>query len=185
MEERRKTHRDRTYLGGQIAFDDRCCIADCLVRNLSPGGAKIVFSVSATIPDEFDLAIPRKAAAAGRASSGGGKPRPASRSCPPPLAQSSRWSRRERSDGSRRNAKRWSDASPKSASRHAEVGLATAIDRLFVIAVIVVLANLYFRSSCGVEPAFVGQFNRLSGFDQALPRARSSQLTIAEPPALH
>jgi hypothetical protein len=60
MEERRKTHRDRTYLGGQIAFDDRCCIADCLVRNLSPGGAKIVFSVSATIPDEFDLAIPQK-----------------------------------------------------------------------------------------------------------------------------
>jgi len=44
--------------------------------------------------------------------------------------------------------------------------LSTAIDRLFIIAVIVVLANLYFRSSCGVEPAFVGQFNRLSGFDQ-------------------
>ena len=59
MEERRKTHRDRTYLGGQIAFDDRCCIADCLVRNLSPGGAKIVFFV-ATIPDEFYFVIHQK-----------------------------------------------------------------------------------------------------------------------------
>jgi hypothetical protein len=44
--------------------------------------------------------------------------------------------------------------------------LSAAIDRLFIIAVIVVLANLYFRLSCGVEPSFVDQFNRLSGFDQ-------------------
>lgn len=60
MEDRRKTFRGRTYLGGQIAFNDRCSTADCLVRNLTPEGAKIVFSAPPTIPAEFDLAIPRK-----------------------------------------------------------------------------------------------------------------------------
>jgi hypothetical protein len=60
MQERRKVHRDRTYLGGQIAFDNRCCAADCLVRNLSQDGAKIVFSASATMPDEFDFIIHQK-----------------------------------------------------------------------------------------------------------------------------
>lgn len=60
MEERRNAHRGRTYLGGRVSFNNRCSTADCLVRNLSPNGAKIVFASPATIPSEFDLTIARK-----------------------------------------------------------------------------------------------------------------------------
>jgi hypothetical protein len=60
MQERRKGHRGRTYLGGQVAFNNRGSTIDCLVRNLSQDGAKIVFSSPATIPSEFDLMIRQK-----------------------------------------------------------------------------------------------------------------------------
>ncbi len=60
MEERRKAHRGRTYLSGRVAFNDRCSTADCVVRNLSRDGAKIVLSGSATIPNEFDFTIHQK-----------------------------------------------------------------------------------------------------------------------------
>ena len=60
MLDRRKLHRDRTYLGGRIAFNNRCSTFDCLVRNLSQDGAKIAFSDSATVPSEFDVTIHRK-----------------------------------------------------------------------------------------------------------------------------
>jgi hypothetical protein len=60
MHERRKIARNRTFLGGVIAFNHRDSTMDCLVRNLSVGGAKISFANTATIPDEFDLTIKQK-----------------------------------------------------------------------------------------------------------------------------
>jgi hypothetical protein len=60
MQDRRKSHRDRTYLGGLIAFDYRGSALECLVRNLSEDGAKVVFSEAAAVPAEFDLMIHRK-----------------------------------------------------------------------------------------------------------------------------
>ncbi len=60
MQERREVHRDRTYLGGQVAFNDRRSTMDCLVRNFSGRGAKIVFADTATIPGELDVMIPKK-----------------------------------------------------------------------------------------------------------------------------
>jgi hypothetical protein len=60
MQDRRKLHRDRTYLGGLIAFDYRGSALECLVRNLSEDGAKIVFSDAAAVPAEFDVMIHRK-----------------------------------------------------------------------------------------------------------------------------
>jgi hypothetical protein len=60
MRERRKTVRTRTYLGAQIAFDQRSCVMDCLVRNFSPEGAKLVFSNTVTVPQEFDLSIAKQ-----------------------------------------------------------------------------------------------------------------------------
>jgi hypothetical protein len=60
MEERRKAHRDRTCLCGQAAFNDQRSTADCLVRNLSRGGAKIAFSGPMTAPNEFDFTIFQK-----------------------------------------------------------------------------------------------------------------------------
>ena len=60
MQERRKLARGRTYLGGVIAFNRENSTMDCLVRNLSVGGAKISFTNTATVPDEFDLTIKQK-----------------------------------------------------------------------------------------------------------------------------
>jgi hypothetical protein len=60
MQKCRKHQRRRTYLGGQAAFGQRYCAINCLVRNLSCDGARLVFSDQVLIPDEFDLMIPLK-----------------------------------------------------------------------------------------------------------------------------
>lgn len=60
MQKRRKPQRRRTYLGGQAAFGQRYCAINCLVRDLSCDGARLVFSKHALIPDEFDLMMPLK-----------------------------------------------------------------------------------------------------------------------------
>jgi hypothetical protein len=61
MQDRRKTARMRTYFGGQIAFNQRSSVMDCLVRNVSPDGAKLIFTSTAAVPQEFDLAIRKDA----------------------------------------------------------------------------------------------------------------------------
>ncbi len=58
MDERRRERRWRTYLGGEVDFHPRCASLGCLVRNLSPNGARLVFDRPATIPDQFTLVIP-------------------------------------------------------------------------------------------------------------------------------
>ena len=60
MRDRRKTVRTRAYLGAQIAFNQRSCVMDCLIHNFSPEGAKLVFSNTVTVPQEFDLSIPKQ-----------------------------------------------------------------------------------------------------------------------------
>jgi hypothetical protein len=60
MDERRRTLRRRTYLGARIAFGTGALGADCIVRNLSGGGAKIMFSDRAVVPTEFELTIAQK-----------------------------------------------------------------------------------------------------------------------------
>jgi PilZ domain len=57
MLDRRKAQRGRTYIGSRVAFDNRYATLDCLVRNLSDHGAKIVFACPATIPNELDVMI--------------------------------------------------------------------------------------------------------------------------------
>lgn len=52
---RRKDERIRSLKGGRIILNNRSSIMDCMVRNLSAGGAKLVLSVPASLPDEFDL----------------------------------------------------------------------------------------------------------------------------------
>jgi hypothetical protein len=59
MEERRKTQRSRTYLWGGIAYNNYCTTLNCLVRNLSPDGARIVFSDAVALPVQFDIVIRR------------------------------------------------------------------------------------------------------------------------------
>jgi hypothetical protein len=65
MIERRKNPRLRTFFGGVIAFNRRSSTMDCLVRNFSDRGAKVTFTDTATVPDEFDLTIQRKERAFG------------------------------------------------------------------------------------------------------------------------
>lgn len=60
MFDRRGEHRGRTYLGGQVAFNNRCSTIDCLVRNMSQSGAKIEFPRAVLVPSEFELIIPQR-----------------------------------------------------------------------------------------------------------------------------
>jgi hypothetical protein len=57
MQERRKSLRRRTYLGGKIVFNHRSSVVDCLVRNFSPTGAKLVLSEAVAVPQVFDMKI--------------------------------------------------------------------------------------------------------------------------------
>ena len=60
VQEKRKQTRDRTYLGGRIAFNHREATADCLVRNLSESGALLEFDNTIGLPSVFDLTIRHK-----------------------------------------------------------------------------------------------------------------------------
>jgi hypothetical protein len=55
MRERRQYRRGRTYLGGRLAFNNQYCMIDCLVRNMSRNGAKLVFQGTVLLPGEFEL----------------------------------------------------------------------------------------------------------------------------------
>jgi PilZ domain len=57
MDERRREQRRRTYLGGEVDIHPLCARLACLVRNLSPDGARLVFAKPVTIPERFALVI--------------------------------------------------------------------------------------------------------------------------------
>ena len=61
MQDRRKNPRRRTYLGAQIAYNQRSSVMDCVVRNISGDGAKLAFTNTGAVPDEFDLSVPQNA----------------------------------------------------------------------------------------------------------------------------
>jgi hypothetical protein len=56
----RKWGRSRTIIGGKVVFNDRHCVVDCTIRDMSETGAKLVFSGHVRLPDEFDLEMPQK-----------------------------------------------------------------------------------------------------------------------------
>ena len=60
MGERRKSARNRTYLAGVIADDGRASTMECIVRNMSAGGARLDLYRAETLPDRFALTITRK-----------------------------------------------------------------------------------------------------------------------------
>ena len=59
-EERRRIARQKSFLRGMIYFNNRRNAVDCLVRDISPYGARLIFSDSVTTPDVLDLYIPQK-----------------------------------------------------------------------------------------------------------------------------
>jgi hypothetical protein len=58
--ERRRTPRQKSFLRGMIYFNNRRSVADCLIRDISPYGARLIFSDAVTTPDMLDLYIPQK-----------------------------------------------------------------------------------------------------------------------------
>ncbi|MGY2047261.1 PilZ domain-containing protein [Methylobacterium sp. JK268] len=60
MSELRREVRLRTFLKGRIVFNNGNASMDCLVRDLSPTGARLALSQTAVLPDSFDLHIPAK-----------------------------------------------------------------------------------------------------------------------------
>ncbi len=60
MKERRKNTRRKSLLRGRIYFNNHKNSVDCLIRDISPDGARLVFSDAVTIPDVVDVYIPQK-----------------------------------------------------------------------------------------------------------------------------
>src|SRR5258708_40347709 len=57
--ERRRSTRHKSFLRGMIYFNNRRNVVDCLIRDISPYGARLIFSDAVTTPDSLDLYIPQ------------------------------------------------------------------------------------------------------------------------------
>lgn len=60
MRERRNTSRRKSFLRGRIYFNKQRNSVDCLVRDISGEGARLIFSDAVTVPDVVDVYIPQK-----------------------------------------------------------------------------------------------------------------------------
>jgi hypothetical protein len=60
MAERRQSSRQKSFLRGCIYFNNRRSAIDCLVRDVSAAGARLIFSAAVNVPDVVDLYIPQK-----------------------------------------------------------------------------------------------------------------------------
>jgi hypothetical protein len=60
MIERRRSVRQKSFLRGCVYFNKRRNVFDCLIRDLSDEGARIIFSDTVSVPDVVDLYIPQK-----------------------------------------------------------------------------------------------------------------------------
>jgi hypothetical protein len=58
--ERRRVARQKSFLRGSIHFNNRRSVVDCLIRDISPYGARLIFSDTVTVPDVLELYIPQK-----------------------------------------------------------------------------------------------------------------------------
>src|SRR5262245_57184051 len=58
--ERRRSARQKSFLRGMVHSPDRRSALDCLIRDISPYGARLSFSAAVQTPDVVDLYIPQK-----------------------------------------------------------------------------------------------------------------------------
>lgn len=58
--ERRRIARQKSFLRGSIHFNNRRTVVDCLIRDISSYGARLIFSDAVTMPDILELYIPQK-----------------------------------------------------------------------------------------------------------------------------
>jgi hypothetical protein len=61
MEERRRVPRHKSLLRGRIYYNNRNSSADCLVRDISIHGARLIFADEMPIPEQLELYIPHRA----------------------------------------------------------------------------------------------------------------------------
>jgi len=61
MSERRASKRQKSFLRGVVYFDNGRGSMDCLVRDFSDDGARIILSESVIVPDAVKLHIPQRA----------------------------------------------------------------------------------------------------------------------------
>jgi hypothetical protein len=59
-ENMRSAERVRSFLRAQIIFNNRMSTIDCIIKNISPNGARIALSDTMALPTEFDIYIPQK-----------------------------------------------------------------------------------------------------------------------------
>jgi hypothetical protein len=59
MVERRKFHRARTLLGARIAFGRNFLTMDCVIRDMSPAGARLRLPSTVGVPAAFQLLLDR------------------------------------------------------------------------------------------------------------------------------
>src|SRR5215831_21122800 len=62
IDERRANSRQRRLIGAKIVFNNNSSVIDCIVRDLSPQGARLLVASLVGIPDRFDLRIDRSRA---------------------------------------------------------------------------------------------------------------------------
>lgn len=60
MSERRRATRRKSFLRGRIYFNKHRNSVDCLIRDISGEGARLIFSDAIAVPDVVDLYIPQK-----------------------------------------------------------------------------------------------------------------------------
>src|SRR5947199_6512357 len=60
MPERRRSVRAKAVLGGSAAINNSGSTMDCVVRNISEGGACVEFEATAKLPEEMRLTVARK-----------------------------------------------------------------------------------------------------------------------------
>jgi hypothetical protein len=60
MINQRAAHRPLSLLKGRVIFPDRRPTMDCVVRDLSDGGARLQIGQHAAVPDRFELYVPLK-----------------------------------------------------------------------------------------------------------------------------
>jgi len=58
--ERRRAPRHRTLKGALVVFDNHQRALDCMIRNLSEGGAKISLESTGDVPDSFEILVPKE-----------------------------------------------------------------------------------------------------------------------------
>jgi hypothetical protein len=56
----RKWLRVKTFLRATVYFNNRKSSLDCIVRDISDGGARLALSEAALVPDTFEVHIPQK-----------------------------------------------------------------------------------------------------------------------------